>query len=223
MTMAEQNPVGHLLDGMVHCRNCNTPMATEAAYFGETPVYVCPNRRSGCDTPEIPAEPFTRLVVERVTRAALEGGNTKRVAETVQEDARQRIKEYADAEDILGVSPAPRSVMDILDPKPPPGLSNLSPEMARLLQLDPGKYIEPLRRLDRYWSATGDTGHIEGYALDLDTYLRPSNIRTTRAIMDTAVDEIRVGPRSATIRYKTPMPPGSGAEGRSQEEVDLPS
>ena len=80
-------------------------------------MYVCPNRRSGCDTPEIPAEPFTRLVVERVIRAALEGGNTKRVAETVQEDARQRIKEYADAEDILGVSPAPRSVMGHIGPQ----------------------------------------------------------------------------------------------------------
>ena len=51
MTMAEQNPVGHLLDGMVHCRNCNTPMATGTAYFGETPMYVCPNRSVGLRHP----------------------------------------------------------------------------------------------------------------------------------------------------------------------------
>ena len=222
MTMAEQNPVGHLLDGMVHCRNCNTPMATEAAYFGETPMYVCPNRRSGCDTPEIPAEPFTRLVVERVIRAALEGSNTKRVAETVQEDARQRIKEYTDAREVLEARPTPRTVMDVLDP-PPPDLSSLDPEMRRLLELDPGQYIEPLRRLDRYWNVSGDTGHVEQYALDLDTYLRPSNIQTTKAIIETAVAEIRVGASSAAIRYRAPMPPGSGAQDRTQEEVDLPT
>ena len=94
MTMAEQNPVSHLLDGMVHCRNCKTPMATAGDFFGKTPKYVCTNSWEGCDTPEIPAEPLNRLVVERVIRAALEGENAKRVDETIQEDARQRIKDY---------------------------------------------------------------------------------------------------------------------------------
>ena len=97
------------------------------------------------------------------------------------------------------------------------------PEMLRLLELDPSQYIEPLRRLDRYWSVTGDVEHIEHYALDLNTYLRPSNIQTTRAIIETAVAGISVGTGSATIGYRTPMPPGSGAEGKTQEEVDFPS
>ena len=166
------------------------------------------------------AEPFNRLVVERVIRAALEGENTKRVVETVQDDAERQSAEYAEAKLFMAMY-----VFDMgpLAPTPELYLPELDPEMHRILNLDPNEYIRPLRRLRQYWTTTGDTGHIEAYALDLDTYLRPSNISTTRTIMDTAVDEIRVGRGSATIRYRTPMPPGSGAEGRSQEEVDLPS
>ena len=225
MRMAEQNPVSHLLDGMVHCRRCNTPMATTGESFGETPKYVCLSSPEGCDTPDIPAEPLNRLVVERVIQAALEVENTKRVAETVQDDARQRSEEYRAAKFTVALASLNISHFDPLSPVRPPRRRRpeLDPEMERLLRLDEGEYIEPLRRLDQYWSSTGDTGQIEQYALDLDTYLRPSNISTTKTIMDTAVDEIQVGRGSATIKYSIPMPPGSGAEGRTQEEVDLPS
>ena len=225
MRMAEQNPVSHLLDGMVYCRRCNTPMATTGESFGETPKYVCLSSPEGCDTPDIPAEPLNRLVVERVIKAALEVENTKRVAETVQDDARQRSEEYRVAKFTVALASLNISLFDPSAPvpRPRPRRPELDPEMERLLRLDEGEYIEPLRRLDQYWSSTGDTRQIEQYALDLDTYLRPSNISTTKTIMDTAVDEIQVGRGSATIKYSTPMPPGSGAEGRTQEEVDLPS
>lgn len=222
MTMAEQNPVSHLLHGMVRCQHCSTPMETIGEAFGETPRYVCPRTWANCETPEIPAEAFNRLVVAAVIRAALEGQNTRQVAETVQDDVQQRIKEYSDAKDLLETRPAPRTVMDILDP-PPPDLSSLDPEMRRLLELESGQYIDPLRRLDRYWRTTGDAEHIAWYAHDLNTYLRPSNLATTRDIIEAAVVEISVGSGSAEIRYRTPMPPGSGAEGRTQEVVNLPA
>ena len=205
MTIAEQNPVAHLLDGLVRCRNCNTTMENTGESFGETPTYVCYSSPGSCDTPEVPAEVLAYLTVERVIRTTLEGANVKRVTEIVQEDARHQDEEYSYA--------APP-----YHPLPEP-----DPEMLKLLELDPSQYIEPLRRLDRYWSVTGDTGHIEQYALDLDTYLRPSNISTTKAIIETAVEGISVGPESATIGYRTPMHPGSGAEGKTQEEIDLPS
>ena len=224
MTMAEQNPVAHLLDGMVSCRNCSTPMVATGESFGETPTYVCSSSPESCDTPEVPAEALARLTVERVIRTTLEGENVKRVVEIVQEDARHQDEEYSYAKFLTAL----RSMDDLYGAEsfaapPSRALPEPDPEMLRLLELDPGQYIEPLRRLDRYWSVTGDTGHIEQYAFDLNTYLRPSNIRTTRAIIETAVAEISVGAGSATIGYRTPMPPGSGTEGKTQEEVDLPS
>lgn len=221
MTMAEQNPVAHLLDGLVRCRTCDALMATAGESLGETLKYVCSRRLADCDTPEVPAEALARLMVERVIRAALEGDNARRVAETVREDARQRDRDY----EMAAIEEVGRR-MDFYNPFliPPHASEDMpDPEMRRLLDLEPAEYIQPLRRLNRYWSVTGDTGHIEQYALDLNTYLRPSNIRTTRAIIETAVDEIRVAAGSATIRYRTPMPPSSGGEGRTQEEVDLPS
>lgn len=221
MTMAEQNPVSHLLDGMMHCRNCDIPMAATGWSPGETLKYVCSRRQDDCDTAEVPAEPFARLVVETVIRAALEGDNAGRVSQAVRDDARQRSEDYTSARldeafrsmelyDPLAVAPHPSEYM----PEP-------DHETRRLLESNPAEYIEPLRRLNRYWDATGDTGHIEAYTFDPDTYLRPANIRNTRAIMETAVDEILVGSGSATIRYRIAMPPGSGTEGKFQEEVEL--
>ena len=221
MTTAERNPVVQLLDGMVRCQNCGAPMENTGAFSWETPMYVCPRRQGGCGSPGVPAEPLATLVVEAVIRTALEHGNAQQVVEAVQEDAQQRIREYNDARNILETRPAPRTAMEVVNP-PPPDLSGLDPEMRRLVQLDEAQYIEPLRRLDRYWSASGDTGHIAGYALDPDTYLRLSNLATTRAILENAVAEVQVGPASATIRYRTAMPPDSGTSGKSQEEVSLP-
>ena len=222
MTMAEQNPVGHLLDGLVRCRNCDAPMAATGNAVGQTPQYVCSAARQGCDTPEIPAEALARLMVETVIRDALEGDNASQVAEAVREDARTRSIDYG----LARFNEALRSgeLDDLLDLVHPSSYAReTDPEMQRLLELDPAEYIEPLRHLDRYWDATEDTGHIEWYAHDLNTYLRPSNIRTTRDIIEVAVVEISVGSGSAVIRYRTPMPPGSGAEGRTQKVVDLPT
>ena len=223
MTMAEQNPVSYLLDGLVHCRNCGALMTATGWSHGETPRYVCSRRQDDCDTPEVQAEPLARLVVETVIRASLEGDNARRVVEAVRDEARQRSEDYTSARldeafrtmdfhDPLSIAPHPSEYM----PEP-------DPETRRLLELDPAEYIEPLRRLNRYWDATEDTGHIEAYAFDPDTYLRPTNIRTTRAIIETAVDEILVASGSATVRYRIAMPPQSSAEGKFQEVVDLPS
>ena len=224
MTMAEQNTVSHLLDGIVRCRNCDAPMAATANVLGQTPRYICSAARQGCDTPEIPAEALARLMVETVIRAALEGDNASRVAEAVREYARQdqdstaaQIREALwrremESQDPFGMAPHPSQDM-----------SELDTETRRPVDPDPAEYVEVLRRVNQYWDTRGVTGHIEAYAHDLNTYLRPSNIRATREIIETAVIDISVGSGSAEIRYRRPMPPGSGAEGRTQEAVDLPT
>ena len=149
MTMAEQNPVSYLLDGMVHCRRCNTPMTTATGgLFGVEPQYVCPSRSEACDTPDIPSEPFNRLVVETVIRAALEGENTRRVAETVQEDAQQQIRKYTFAKYEVALFSNDVPSFGALGGIPPSDPPQLDPDMERLLHLEPGEYIEPLRSLE---------------------------------------------------------------------------
>ena len=106
---------------------------------GETPRYVCSRRQDDCDTPEVPAEPLARLVVETVIRATLEGDNARRVVEAVRDDARQRSEDYTSARldeafrtmdfhDPLSIAPHPSEYM----PEP-------DPETRRLLELDPGR------------------------------------------------------------------------------------
>ena len=72
-----------------------------------------------------------------------------------------------------------------------------------------------------YWSTGGNPTKVRQYSLDLDTYLRPSNIITTRAIMESAVKEILAGPGYAIINYKLPLPPGGGTMARSSDEVQF--
>ena len=222
MTLAGQNPVAHLLDGMLRCRTCYGHLETTYEVAGETPRYACSPRPRGCGSLGILAEPFAKLVVTTVVRAALEGGNTQQVAEIVQADAKQRSEDYTSAklDDVFRSMDFQDPLM--LAPHPSEYIPEPDPDTRRLLELDPAQYIEPLRRLNRYWNSTGDSGHIEWYAQDLDTYLRPSNLQTTRAIIETAVAEVEVGPVSAIIKYRTPMPPGSGADGEPQEEVPIP-
>ena len=222
MTIAEQNPVAHLLNGVVHCRSCNAPMEPNNASYGEILSYACSVHLDDCHTPEVPAEALAKLIVERVIRAALDSDNVKKVSETIRQDTRQRAEDYASAkiDEAFRSMPLP---IDSMAPYPSEYMPEPDPETRRLLDLDPAEYIEPVRRLERYWNVTGDTGQIEQYALDLNTYLRPSNIQTTRAIVETAVEKIRVGAGSATIIYRNAMPPGSAAEGKTQEEVSLPS
>ena len=74
MTLIEQNPVSHLLDGMVKCRNCGTPMETAGESFNEASRYVCATKNKGCNTPDIEAGPFNRLVVRRAIHAFLYPG-----------------------------------------------------------------------------------------------------------------------------------------------------
>ncbi|MDE2959448.1 MAG: zinc ribbon domain-containing protein [Chloroflexota bacterium] len=210
MTTAEQTPVTHLLDGMLCCQNCGAAMESTDSSPGQTPMYACLRSQGGCGATAIPAEPLVQLVVTTVIRAALEGGNAQQVAEIVQEDTRERIIAYDEG----GYTPETRLS---------PDLSIAVPEMRGTRQPDAAEDIEPLRRLNRYWNLTGDRGQIAEYALDPDTYLRPSNVRTTRDIIETAVDEVSVGPRSAIIRYRFAMPPGSGDQGKFQEVVDLAS
>lgn len=217
MTTAEQNPVARLLDGMVRCRNCNTPMEITGAYSAQMAAYECRSFPIGCTTPPIPAESLAKRVVATVIHAALAGGNAQQVAEKVREDARQRIIEY---DEVVATGRAPRFVVDGF--VQPPGLSRTFPGVGVLSESETTERVAALRRLNKYWNVTGDTGHVEQYALDLDTYLRPSNLLTTRAIIETAVDEVVVGPVSATIRYKSAMPPGSGDEGTYEAVVDLP-
>ena len=218
MTTAEQNPVARLLDGMVRCQNCNAIMDITSAYPAQAPAYECRRLPAGCVMPPIPAEPLARLVVETVIHTALAGSNAQQVAEQIQGDARQRIREY---DDVVETGRAPRFVVDgFIQPQ---GLSRTLPTVRVLDESETTERVEALRRLDRYWNATGDTGHVEQYALDMNTYLRPSNLQTTRAIIETAVAEVIAGPVSATIRYKPAMPKGSGDGDTLESVVNLPT
>ena len=62
---------------------------------------------------------------------------------------------------------------------------------------------------------------VEEYSLNPDTYLRASNIQTTKAIMESLISEILVGPHSATIRYRLPVHPGGGTRARSSEQIQF--
>ena len=221
MTMIEQSLVSHLLDGMVTCRHCGTPLETDGGSSNQAPKYVCATKNKGCDTPDIDAEPFNRLVVRRVINAILDDKNSNQVSEIVREDAMEEGGE--DVKAIFGLQSRLPALFHLHEGKPlfdsegPP----LTEAEKKGLQWTEAEYRERWGRAGPYVNAVENPRKVRQYSLNLDTYLRPSNISTTRSIMESAVTEILAGPGSATINYRLPLPPGGGNGARSSEQVQF--
>ena len=208
MTMIEQNPVSHLLDGMVKCRHCGTPMETAGESFNEAPRYLCATRNEGCNTPEIEAEPLNRLVVRRAVHAFLSPQNTNRLLTLILDEAAKEERE--DLRTVLALKqqeqPSPEE-----DQTPRVALIGPSAPIPAELHDLPAAFLPP-RPASR---------KVEEYGLNPETYLRTSNLETTRAIMETLISQILVGPRSATIQYTLPVHPGGQQEPRTTEELPV--
>lgn len=212
MTMTDRNPVSHLMDGMVKCRHCGTPLETDGESLNETPKYVCTAKNDGCNTPDLEAEPFNRLVARRAIHAFLNPQNTGKVFTIIHDEAMSEGNENLRAAlDLQQTTPEP-------DDEPPPHGEDREPTFIGLLH---GQEIaNELPNSFGFIVLTGPAPRkVEEYSLNLDTYLRPSNIHTTKAIMETLISEILVGPDSATIRYSLPVHPGGWPEARTSEEV----
>ncbi len=252
MTMIEQNLISHLLDGMVKCRNCGTPMERAGESFNEAPRYVCTTKNEGCNTPEIEAEPFNRLVVRRAIHAFLNPENTLKVLTIILDEA------MSEGNEDLRAMLDPKETTATPNEEPPPRgeeqtLTVKTIERGGIITSKPLEEVESAaneatasRRGIEFIAneatasrgiefianeATASRGiefianeatasrKVEEYSLNPDTYLRPSNIQTTKTIMETLISEILVGPDSATIRYSLPVNPGGWPESRTSEEV----
>jgi hypothetical protein len=206
--MIERNPVSHLLDGMVKCRHCGTPMETAGESFNEAPRYLCATRNEGCNTPEIEAEPFNRLVVRRAVHAFLSPQNTNRLLTLILDEAAKEERE--DLRTVLALNQQEQS-------PPEEGQTARVPLIGGSEQMPP-----ELAALNASFMSAGPASRkVEEYGLNPETYLRPSNLQTTKAIMDTLISEILVGPRSATIQYRLPVHPGGQQEPRTTEELPV--
>ena len=169
---------------------------------------MCASRNEGCNTPEIEAEPFTLLVVRRAVHAFLSPGNTYRVLEVILNEAEK--EDRGDLRAVLELEQeeqpsrdeeqTTRAVLFALSGPIPPELADVSA----------GRFV-PQTAFRK----------VEEYGLNPETYLRPSNLRTTKAIMDILISEILVGHRSATIRYSLPVNPGGWPEFGTDEEVPV--
>ena len=220
MTMIEQSLVSHLLDGMVTCRHCGTPLETAGESSNQAPKYVCATKNKGCDTPDIDAEPFNRLTLRAVINAILDENNSK-VTEIVREDAMDEGGE--DVKAIFRLQSNQPGLFNLHKGEPSfdserPTLTEVEKES---LQRTEAEYMERWERAGPYVNAVENPRKVRQYSLNLDTYLRPSNISTTRSIMESAVTEILAGPGSATINYRLPLPPGGGNGARSSEQVQF--
>ena len=217
--MTEQSLVSHLLDGMVKCGHCGTPLETAAESSNQPPKYVCATNNKGCDIPDIQAEPFNRLVVQRVINAILDGKNIDQVMEIVRNE---QIDENGEYISFLSSLQSREPLSFNLPKGVPPMIDIESPAPAdttdKYRQEAEADYLE---RRERAGNAVENPSKVKQYSLNLDTYLRPSNISTTRAIMESSVAEVLAGLGSATIHYRLPLPPGGGNGARSSEEVQF--
>ena len=213
MTMIEHSLVSHLLDGMVKCRHCGTPLETAGESSNQMPKYICVTKNKGCDTPDIGAERFNRLVIRKAINAILDDKNSNRVSEIVRREALDQAAE--DVRAIYDLQHRLPSLFQLHEGMPLAGPDATEDNLQRV----EAEYRERWERAGPKVNVWENPWKARQYTLNLDTYLRPSNISTTRAIMETAVTEILAGPGTATINYRLPLTVGGGTEASSSEEV----
>ena len=152
--------------------------------------YMCSNPKGTCDTPAFGVISFNRLMFATMLNTVLSGDNNLKVIEIVQQQAREKIAQWE---------------------------PNAEPPTP--LQSNQAEYLEKQRGTAPYQNMVTNTLQVAEYSRNLDTYLRPSNIETAKAIMEHAVEEILAGRGSVTIKYRMPMPPRAGTQARTFEEV----
>jgi hypothetical protein len=217
-----QNPDSYLLDKMVTCQYCRAPMETAGESFNEAPKYVCATKNNGCGLPDIEAEPFNRLILRTVINAILDEENISKVTGIIREEALEESEEAGDA--IFEMQGREHRLFRLHEGKPMYDSERdtlLTDAEKESLQKMEAEYLERWEQAGPYRNAAENPRKVRQYSLNLDTYLRPSNISTTRAIMESAVTEILARPGSATINYRLPLPHGGGTKARSSDEVQF--
>lgn len=220
MTLVERQPTGSLLDGIVKCRNCGVPMETTVDSAGDESVYVCADPRGDCDTRDILAEPFNRLMVARVISTLLGGDNAKKVEEAVLEMAREEAEEnYRQMFSIQYKLMGYPSDHESNEVSQTPQDEEEDPEtvLQRNRRRDEEELAERSHRDSAYRRVMENPDWTGEYARNPETYLRAGNLTATRTILETAVLEILAGNGSATIRYRALAPSRHGT--RTSEEV----
>ena len=220
-----QNPDGYLLDRMVTCQYCHAPMETAGESFNEAPKYVCATKNKGCGLPDIDAEPFNRLILRTVINAILDEDNISKVTGIVREEALEESEEAVDA--IFEMQGREQCLFRLHEGKPMYDSERYTlltdaedAEKEYLLKME-AEYLERWEQAGPYRNAAENPRKVRQYSLNLDTYLRPSNIRTTRAIMESAVKEILAGPGSAIINYRLILPHTGATKARLSDEVQF--
>ena len=222
MTMAGQRLIGHLLDGMVKCRQCDAPMEISGQSQPAVLSYVCAIKDEGCTTPHIEAEPFNRLVVRRAIHAFLDPQNTWKVRDIIIDHALQ--EDNGEMRTLLDLAKGSSSSTEETLLNREGQRTLITPEGQRTLitlKFPSSADFEPFDTNMRVLFAGAASQKVEEYSLNLDTYLRPSNLQTTRAIITALIREILVGPDFATIHYRLSVHPGGQAEPRTSEEVPI--
>ena len=218
----EQNPDSYLLDRMVRCQYCRAPMETAGESFNEAPKYVCATKNKGCGLPDIDAEPFNRLILRTVINAILDEDNISKVTGIVREEALEESEEAVDA--ISEMQGREHRLFRIHEGKPmydSERYTLLTDAEKEYLQKMEAEYLERWEQAGPYRNAAENPRKVRQYSLNLDTYLRPSNIRTTRAIMESAVKEILAGPESAIINYRLILPHVGATKARLSDEIQF--
>ena len=227
MTMTGQRLIGHLLDGMVKCRQCDAPMEISGQSQHAVLRYVCAIKDEGCTTPDIEAEPFNRLVVRRAIHAFLDPQNTRKVRDIIIDHALQ--EDNGEMRTLLDLVKGSSSSTGETPLNPEGQITLITPEGQRTLitlkypfsaDFDPAD-VEPFDTNMRVLFAGAASQKVEEYSLNPDTYLRPSNLQTTQAIITALIREILVGLDFATIHYRLSVHPGGQAEPGTSEEVPI--
>ena len=219
----------HLLAGLVKCQPCGTEMT---ATHNPDNRYVCPTLiESGaddCATPPIGAEYLDRLVVTRMVENMLTGKNLQTVIKMAQEQSRAiALQDRAELEAINSrlaeQERSRRELMAAVETE----RTTFAEVAGRIEELNDAKITLEIqatltkKQIDIQELMSDEAG-VRERVQNIDTYLGAPNKEIVQEMLRAFIQEVLVGPATATLRYTVPMTPSSGpGKGAMTEEVAL--
>ena len=219
----------HLLAGLVRCQPCGTEMM---ATHDPNNEYVCVTlmlaSADNCATPPIDAEYLDRLMVTRMVKNILTGKNLQAVIKGVQEKsgdiALQHQTEMKGINNRLAKqNQSRRKLMTAVEA----GRTTFAKVAGRVQQLNDTKTRLDAQAMDAkkqmdIQDFMSDETSVRERVQNIDAYLREPNKEIVQEIIRTFIEEVLVGPATATLRYTLPMTPSGGpGKGAMTEEVAL--
>ena len=198
-----------ILNDVIHCASCGASMAAKQGY------YVCPNASQAltfCPTAQVNAKDLAHRLIATLVNRVITPGALSDIVEQVQLDIASNVQAQQDTPNgaETAIEELSNQKLDILS-KVEHGEASY-PEVAHQLDTIESSYAGLIyesavsrTEIDKM-DFIGDADNIRSVAQDIGTYTEFAEPELAKELVNTFVEDVRVGATSVEVAYTHPIP-----------------